>query len=943
MKLKLRKSNVRFKFADQTELSLGRMSLVLPTPSGMRIIYVDVIAPDVPLLFGLDVLDREGWFVNNVTSKLCSASKNWEMPIYRKHGHLYLTWGPVKSILFNRSQLVRLHKHFLHPSTDKLYNLLRKATPDLLTGETRSLLDEVSKTCHACQTYSSRPITFQVRFPDRVVFNHEVRLDLCYIDSQPVLHIVDVGTNFNAATFLKSEDTSTIWNAFLSIWACMYIGYPECMLTDQGSVFVSREWSSSCESASIHLRHTGTESHNSLGAGETYHAMLRRMYNKVTMDYPRISRDLRLALSVKAVNDTAGPDGNVPSLLVFGVLPKIPHVQVRSTSQEERMKALKLAREEYERIVARRRIQHGLLQKPPPSADFRFSPGQPVYVYRENLKHFTGPHLVMHIDEKKALVDLGERTGPRSFNISQLKPAQLPSMSEFMRETSTRAYFTEVIHPKDPRAASFDQAKRDEIEGLIERGTFRLVLRADTERTANIIPSRFVLAIKTSDDGTEVYKARFVLGGHRDKEKSSLVHNATNLRASSIRMLVALATAFGFDIWSTDINQAYLQSASELKRDVFIKPNMLELGTDELIQIVKPLYGLPESEDYWGETLTRHHLDQLRMQQAEEDFSLFFYHIGRTLAGLSGTYVDDILRTGNPSFKKYSTKLTNDAFDAKNLVENEFTFTGLRISGPLELRNFSQTAYIKRLSCLAKNSSFDMFRSTRAKLAWTTHTRPDVACAVAKLAQITPAMFGELNIMDLNKVVKHLQSTTEIVLHYPKLGVNTLRLNVYSDSSFADNIDCSSQLGHIIVLADKADRCSVLHFQSQKSRRVTRSSAAAETLSFAHAFDHAFIIKHDLERILRKKIPVLTLTDSKILFDVLTKSRYTTERRLMVDIAAARQAYNNRHIDNIALIKSEFNPADALTKIGPNNALRDLLLTNRLSHPIEQYVIERKI
>ena len=225
MKLKLRKSNLRFKFAEQTELLIRRMSIILSTSSGMSSLSVDLIVPDVPvpLLFGRVVLDREGWFVNNVTSKLCSASKNWELPIYRKHVHLCLISGLVKSTLFNRSQLLRLHKQFIHPSTDQLCNIPLIATPDLLTGETRSLLDEISKTFHACQTYSSKPITFLVRLPDRMGFNHEVRPDLCYIDSQPVFHIVHMGTNFNATIFLKSADSETISNDFLSIWACIYI------------------------------------------------------------------------------------------------------------------------------------------------------------------------------------------------------------------------------------------------------------------------------------------------------------------------------------------------------------------------------------------------------------------------------------------------------------------------------------------------------------------------------------------------------------------------------------------------------------------------------------------------------------------------------------------------------------------------------------------------
>jgi hypothetical protein len=44
----------------------------------------------------------------------------------------------------------------------------------------------------------------------------------------------------------------------------------------------------------------------------------------------------------------------------------------------------------------------------------------------------------------------------------------------------------------------------------------------------NILPSRFVLAVNEKD-GKEVLKARFVLGGHRDRDKKKLVHSSITL------------------------------------------------------------------------------------------------------------------------------------------------------------------------------------------------------------------------------------------------------------------------------------------------------------------------------------------------------------------------------------------------------------------------------
>ena len=91
---------------------------------------------------------------------------------------------------------------------------------------------------------------------------------------------------------------------------------------------------------------------------------------------------------------------------------------------------------------------------------------------------------------------------------------------------------------------------------------------------------------------------------------------------------------------------------------------------------------------------------------------------------------------------------------------------------------------------------------------------------------------------------------------------------------------------------------------------------AAEALAFADGLENSFIIKHDLKRIIGKPLPLHMLADLKILFDMLTRKKYTTEKRIMADIASTREAYDAMIITNIGLIKSIHNPADALTKIG---------------------------
>lgn len=109
---------------------------------------------------------------------------------------------------------------------------------------------------------------------------------------------------------------------------------------------------------------------------------------------------------------------------------------------------------------------------------------------------------------------------------------------------------------------------------------------------------RFVLTIKNNNTEQVLYNARFVVQGHTDDEKHLLVHNPLTLRQQSIKRLVAITALFGFLIWSQDIAQAYLQSAECVQREVFVKElEELHLKSNQLLMLLKPLYGFSDSGD----------------------------------------------------------------------------------------------------------------------------------------------------------------------------------------------------------------------------------------------------------------------------------------------------------------------------------------------------------
>lgn len=75
-------------------------------------------------------------------------------------------------------------------------------------------------------------------------------------------------------------------------------------------------------------------------------------------------------------------------------------------------------------------------------------------------------------------------------------------------------------------------------------------------------------------------------------------------------------------------------------------------------------------------------------------------------------------------------------------------------------------------------------------------------------------------------------------------------------------------------------------------------------------------------------------TDSQILFNMITRWRNTTDERLIIDLCADRAAHAEKEISNIALVATGDKIADALTKVNPNDALRDVTATNLLDYPV---------
>lgn len=246
------------------------------------------------------------------------------------------------------------------------------------------------------------------------------------------------------------------------------------------------------------------------------------------------------------------------------------------------------------------------------------------------------------------------------------------------------------------------------------------------------------------------------------------------------------------------------------------------------------------------------------------DISLFFKkHPNGDLSGMLGAYVDDAFMGGDNSFQVLSKKMLR-RIQAKERTLNHAEFVGVRVStiaGGERLLALDQEDYSNNLANLPLDAPFTHYLSRRASVAWLVLTRPDLCYGVNQAVQITASGYGPLAIKSLNRLVRRAKVGRILRLHFPPLDRSTLRLRVYSDSSFANNADQSSQIGYVVLLCNGSGRAHVLSFTSRKCRRVVRSIMAVEVYAFSEAFDEAFIIRYDLERLYGQHIPLNILTD----------------------------------------------------------------------------------
>ena len=94
-----------------------------------------------------------------------------------------------------------------------------------------------------------------------------------------------------------------------------------------------------------------------------------------------------------------------------------------------------------------------------------------------------------------------------------------------------------------------------------------------------------------------------------------MVHGAQMLQASPAHLILSQAAMHKFDVWTSDVELACLQSTEILEGLVFFKERakVFELDPSECLELLRPLYGLCDAGEIWHESLNQHPVQDLHL------------------------------------------------------------------------------------------------------------------------------------------------------------------------------------------------------------------------------------------------------------------------------------------------------------------------------------------
>ena len=457
-----------FRFGDGRGVT-SKMTVILPVTIGhMKVnIETDVVEADIPLLLSKYSMKKADTTIDFSTDMVTmfgekiklnfASSGHYMVPLFPEHEILTAT---VIEGLEGRSlkkNATKLHLQFGHASGHRIIQLLKDAgnhDEDLF-----KIVNDVVEECDICKLYhknKSRPV---VGFNLARDFNEVVSMDIKFIESHGILHLIDNATKFSSAAVLKSKRKEEIVEKIFQNWIQIF-GSPDNFFSDNGGEFNNELMRELGELLNTRILTTAAESPWSNGITERHNALLAGMVEKVRED-TKCSLEIAVAWSVSAKNSLKNVHGFSPNQLVFGRNPNVPTVMngkppahEGTTSSEliaGHLNAMHAARKSYIESEASEKLRRALRKKGRTSTVHTYKTGEEIYYKRKNSKRWHGPGVVIGGINKQVFVKHGG-------SVIRVSPCHLQHAKRYVSESNEN----ETKSENEPRTNEYDGQDMDQ-------------------------------------------------------------------------------------------------------------------------------------------------------------------------------------------------------------------------------------------------------------------------------------------------------------------------------------------------------------------------------------------------------------------------------------------------------------------------------------------------
>jgi hypothetical protein len=118
------------------------------------------------------------------------------------------------------------------------------------------------------------------------------------------------------------------------------LGPPDNIIYNTGKNFVFIEFKQYTKSIIIQITEIPVEAYNSIRKIKRYHTFLRQAYKIIYNELRDTSTKTSLQITIKTINNSAGPDGIIPTFFVFSIYPRIIENSVPSLIITKRTKTI---------------------------------------------------------------------------------------------------------------------------------------------------------------------------------------------------------------------------------------------------------------------------------------------------------------------------------------------------------------------------------------------------------------------------------------------------------------------------------------------------------------------------------------------------------------------------------------------------------------------------